>query len=78
MVNRQPTERLVNAKAAMSLEEYSEIVSVLALANTDQAIVDIRLHGAVIDDTLGERVSIAAMSHAARRDLHLVWLAAQC
>ena len=78
MVNRQLTERLINVEATMSLEEYSEMVSMLALANTDQAVVDIRLHGTVTDDTLGERVSIAAMSHTACRDLHLVRFAAQC
>jgi hypothetical protein len=55
----------------MSLEENTEVVDMLAFTNTDQTIMNIRLHGSVIKDTLRERVSTSGVSHTACRDLHL-------
>jgi hypothetical protein len=69
-------KRLVDGKVTMPLEEYAKVVNILALVNTDQAVMDIRLHSSVIEDTLRERIPNSAMRHTARRDLHLKCLGA--
>jgi hypothetical protein len=56
----------------MSLEEYTEVVDMLAFMNANQTIMNIRLHGSIAKNTLREWVSICSMSYAACGHLHLV------
>jgi hypothetical protein len=66
---------LIDAETAVPFEEYTELVDMAAFLDEDQAVMDVWLQASVIEDTLGEWISLGCLAeHACTMcwDLYLV------
>ena len=60
----------------MTLEEYAKLVGAFTLVNADQTVMYIWLHCGIIENALGNGVSVGGLSYTARWDFHLACLIA--
>jgi hypothetical protein len=71
MTFRKPTKRLVDTEVTMPFEKNTEVVGMLAFVNANQTVMDVGLHGGIIEDTLRKRVSIGGLCDTGCWYLHL-------